>query len=118
MLLSLKSPLHVFRASTTLRRVFRSVLNPASFLFFFPPNSSLITSEEEFVSGLNSSPASTFGVRLQRYVLKKNPVSVETLEVTSIRGTHLFLPRSLPHAVAIPGSFPARAAVGAVPLQQ
>lgn len=90
------------------------MLNPASPP---PPNCSLIIFEE-VVSGLNSSPACTFWVRLQRYVLKENLVSVETLEVTSIRGTHLFLPKPLPHAAAIPGPLLARAAVGAVPLQQ
>lgn len=69
------------------------------------------------MSGLNSNPASSFRIRLQRSMLKKNLLSVETLEVTSIRGPHLFLPGPLPHAAVIPGSLPALAAVSPVSLQ-
>lgn len=98
----------------------RGMLNPASVFFssfFLAFHYGLIIFEEDFMSGLNSNPASSFRIRLQRSMLKKNLLSVETLEVTSIRGPHLFLPGPLPHAAVIPGSLPALAAVSPVSLQ-
>lgn len=95
--------------------------------YFLTFHHGLIIFEADFISVLNAAslsffsfffnPTSSFRARLQRSMLKRKLLSVETPEVTSIPGPHLFLPVPLPHAAVLSGSLPALAAVSPASLQ-